>query len=103
MVKLRKTFQKKRYCQTNESILKHILFFEAEFFLTNFSLRYLQVIGDGNCFFRAVSLFLFGTQNFHQKIRTFLRNYKKECFDFFKNNFDKDELDKNKKTNWVAI
>ena len=73
-----------------------------DFFFTNFSLKYLQIIGDGNCFFRALSLFFFGSQNFHQNVRTVLRNYTKDCIIYFQKNFDiqENELKKNQKTKW---
>jgi len=45
----------------------------SEFFKENFKLNLFTIIGDGNCYFRALSLFFFGSQIHHQPIRTKIR------------------------------
>ena len=45
----------------------------SNFFKDNYFLDLLNIIGDGNCFFRAISLFLLGNQNSHMLIRFKIR------------------------------
>ena len=79
---------------TQQWLLKH-------FFLDNYNLVYYKIKGDGNCFFRAISLFFMGDQKYHDLFRKCLRNYDETSLEFFKRfDISKKELEKNKNLKW---
>ncbi len=57
---------KPHFAQTAE--FKHTQFPSTEYFSTK-HLHELSVSSDGNCFFRAISLFIYGTQSHHLVVR----------------------------------
>ena len=47
----------------------------ASLFLSKYGRKVQQVVGDGNCLFRCLSLILFGVQDRHFDVRTSLVNF----------------------------
>ena len=47
----------------------------ASEFLLQFGRHKCRIVGDGNCLFRCISYFVYGTQDYHSDIRSFLTDF----------------------------
>ena len=64
---------------------------------------FFNVIGDGNCFFRVISLFSRGIQDIHKEFRNKIRTLNDTTTAHLMQYFDytKKEIDLNMKRKWV--
>ncbi len=76
----------------------------SNFFKDNYDLIFFNIIGDGNCFFRALSLFLIGTQEIHEVFRNKIRTLNDSTTAHLMQSFDypKKEINLNMKRKWAS-
>jgi hypothetical protein len=96
------SFNYNELVEKNHFYFTHFQNLICHFFKDNFALDYFAIIGDGNCFFRALSLLFYGKQDFHPVLRKSIRKIDFDLKEHLTNHlkYTSGEIEYNLKRKW---